>query len=223
MTGIGEGAFFECPVLNDVYYIGTKAQWKKIEIDSRNDCLLNATIHYSDDDSETTSLSQATVTVSNKTYTGKALKPAVTVKLSGKTLKSGTDYSVAYKNNTNCGKATVTVTGKGSYTGTKSGSFIIKPKKVTAKKLTSPKTKQIKLTWTKASGGVTGYEVQIATNKAFSKGKKSYTVAKAATVSKTVTKLKKGTKYYARVRAYKTVGKTKYYGAWSAIKSVKCK
>lgn len=46
--------------------------------------MLNATIHYSDDDSETTSLSQATVTVSNKTYTGKALKPAVTVKLSGR-------------------------------------------------------------------------------------------------------------------------------------------
>ncbi len=169
------------------------------------------------------SIAKATVTAANKVYTGKALKPAVTVKLSGKTLKSGTDYSVAYKNNTKCGKATVTVTGKGDYTGTKTGSFIIKPKKVAAKKLTSPKTKQIKLTWTKAAGGVTGYQVQIATNKAFSKGKKSVTVAKASAASKTITKLKKGTKYFARVRAYKTVGKTKYYGAWSAVKSVKCK
>ncbi len=170
------------------------------------------------------SIANATVTVAaTSVYTGKALTPTVTVKLNGKTLTKGTDYAVVYKSNTNCGKATVTVTGKGSYTGTKSGSFIIKPKKVTANKLTSPKTKQIKVTWTKAAGGVTGYEVQIATNSKFTKGKKSYTVAKASAASKTITKLKKGTKYYARVRAYKTVGKTKYYGAWSAVKNVKCK
>ncbi|MBR1820859.1 MAG: hypothetical protein IJ769_04475 [Clostridia bacterium] len=56
-----------------------------------------------------TSISKAAVKAANKTYTGKALKPAPTVKLGGKTLKKGTDYTVSYKNNKNCGKATVTV------------------------------------------------------------------------------------------------------------------
>lgn len=64
------------------------------------------------------SLSSAAVSaIKNQTYTGKALKPAVTVKLNGTTLKSGTDYTVSYKNNTKVGTATVTITGKGNYTG----------------------------------------------------------------------------------------------------------
>ena len=79
------------------------------------------------------SIAKATVSVaSTLPYSGKALKPAVTVKLAGKTLKSGTDYTVAYKNNTGSKKAaststaTVTVTGKGNYYGSVSKSFKIK-------------------------------------------------------------------------------------------------
>ena len=139
-----------------------------------------------------------------------------------KTLKKNRDYSIKLKNNTNCCKATVTVTGKGDYEGTKSANFIIKPAKATISSVKSPKTKLIKVTWKKSAGGVSGYQVMIATNKKFSKGKKTYTV-KASAASKTITKLKKGTTYYAKVRAYKTIGKSKYYGAWSAVKSVKTK
>ncbi len=170
-----------------------------------------------------TPISKATVIVSNKTYTGKALKPAPTVTLDGKTLKSGTDYTAAYKNNKKCGKATVTVTGKGDYEGSKSGSFIIKPAKMTAKKLTSPKAKTIKLTWKKAKGGVTGYKVQIALDKKFKKSAKTYTVKKAAATSKTIKKLKSKKTYFVRVSAYKKVGKTTYAGGWSKVKKVKCK
>ena len=72
-----------------------------------------------------TNLVGATVTGANKTYTGKALTTTVTVKLNGKTLKSGTDYTVAYKNNVKAGTATITVTGKGNYTGTAKGTFTI--------------------------------------------------------------------------------------------------
>lgn len=169
------------------------------------------------------SLNKATVKVANKTYTGKALKPAPTVTLGGKTLKKGTDYTVSYKNNKNCGMATVIVTGKGSYEGTKTGSFIIKPNKVTAKKLTSPKTKQVKLTWNKAAGGVDGYQILVGTNKGITAGKKTLWVKKAATTAKTVSGLKAKKTYYAKIRAYKTVGSKKYYGAWSAVKSVKTK
>ena len=59
-------------------------------------------------------------------YTGKAITPAVTVKLDGKTLKKGTDYTVTYKNNTKVGTATVTITGKGDYSGTITKKFLIK-------------------------------------------------------------------------------------------------
>ncbi|MBR6338140.1 MAG: leucine-rich repeat protein [Ruminococcus sp.] len=70
-------------------------------------------------------LSSAAVTVSNCTYTGAAQTPAPTVKLGSKTLVKDTDYTVSYTNNVNAGTATVTVTGKGNYTGSKSASFTI--------------------------------------------------------------------------------------------------
>ncbi len=170
-------------------------------------------------------ISDAKVSTSSKvyTYTGKARKPAVTVTLDGKTLKKGTDYTVSYKNNKYCGKAAYTVVGIGKYTGDVSGSFIIKPAKMKIKKVTSPKAKAVKVSWSKAGGKVSGYHVQIALNKKFTKGKKSYYVKKGSAVSKTITKLKKKTKYYVRLRAYKTVGGKKYWGAYSAVKAVKTK
>lgn len=64
--------------------------------------------------------------ISEQTYTGSAITPAVTVTLDGKTLVSGTDYTVSYSNNVNEGTATVTVTGKGAYTGTATTTFVIK-------------------------------------------------------------------------------------------------
>ena len=77
-------------------------------------------------------LSNATATLSDTTltYTGKALKPKVTVKMKvdGKTvtLVSGTDYTVKYTNNKKPGTATVTITGKGNFTGTITLNFMIK-------------------------------------------------------------------------------------------------
>ena len=63
--------------------------------------------------------------IANQTYTGKALTPAITVKLSNTTLKKDTDYTVSYNNNTKEGTATVTITGKGNYEGTKKATFKI--------------------------------------------------------------------------------------------------
>ena len=76
------------------------------------------------------SISKASVTLSTSTYAydGKAKKPGVTVKLNGKTLKNGTDYTVSYSNNTKVGTAKVTITGKGNYTGSVSKTFKIKNK-----------------------------------------------------------------------------------------------
>lgn len=71
-----------------------------------------------------TDISNAVVTAANQTYSGSAKTPAPTVKLNGVTIPS-TGYDVTYSNNTNAGTATVTVTGKGDYTGTASGTFTI--------------------------------------------------------------------------------------------------
>ena len=71
-------------------------------------------------------IADATVTgVANKTYTGKAQTQNPTVKINGITLKAGTDYTISYQNNTNAGTATVTIAGKGMFTGTKPVNFTI--------------------------------------------------------------------------------------------------
>ena len=66
--------------------------------------------------------------ISAVTYNGSAQTPTVTVKDGTLTLANGTDYTVSYSNNINAGTATVTITGKGSYTGTKDANFTINPK-----------------------------------------------------------------------------------------------
>ena len=59
------------------------------------------------------------------TYNTRAHTPDVTVMFNGSTLKAGKDYEVAYTNNVKAGTATVTVTGKGNFTGTASKDFAI--------------------------------------------------------------------------------------------------
>ncbi|MBR1752189.1 MAG: hypothetical protein IJ740_15210 [Ruminococcus sp.] len=166
---------------------------------------------------------KATLSKTSYTYNGKARKPAVIVKNGKTTLKKGTDYTVTYKNNTKVGKATVTIKGKGNYTGTVTKTFKINPKATSVSKLTSPKTKQLKVTYKKVSG-VTGYQVTYSTSKKFTKATtKTATVKGAAKLSKTVKSLKKGKTYYVKVRSYKTVSGTKYYSTYSAVKKVKTK
>ena len=72
-------------------------------------------------------ISSTTITLNPTTYVydGKAKTPTVTVKDGSTTLTSGTHYTVSYKNNTNVGTATVTITGKGNYQGTVDKTFTI--------------------------------------------------------------------------------------------------
>lgn len=58
-------------------------------------------------------------------YTGKEWKPEVAVSFNVAALTADTDYTVSYENNINAGTATVTVTGKGNFTGTASKTFTI--------------------------------------------------------------------------------------------------
>lgn len=69
-------------------------------------------------------------------YDGTEKKPAVTVKDGDKKLDAETDYTVDFSDNTNAGIATVTVTGKGNYTGTRNTTFEITKKPLTAAMIT---------------------------------------------------------------------------------------
>ena len=164
---------------------------------------------------------KATVSgISTKAFTGKNITQSITVKYNGKTLKNDTDYTVSYSNNKKIGTATVKIAGKGSYTGTITKTFKINPAKQEIQKLTA-KSKAFFVDWAQ-KGSATGYEIQYATNSKFTRAKK-VTITNNKTDKTTVSKLSGKKKYYVRVRSYTTVKGTKYYGTWSASKSVTTK
>ncbi len=83
--------------------------------------------------------------------------------------------------------------------------------------------KKMKISWKKVKNA-NGYVIQYSTSKKFKKTlTKKIIIKKKKTISKTVTKLKKGKKYYVKVRAYRTVNGEKVYGKWSKIVSAKVK
>ena len=168
------------------------------------------------------SISSASVSLSIATYSfdGKVKTPSVTVKLGSTALRNGIDYVVSYRNNKNVGKATVIITGKGLYAGTITRTFVINPAKQSIQKLTA-KSKGFYIDYV-AKGHATGYEIQYATNSSFSGAKKTV-ITSNKTDKVTVSKLSGNKKYYVRVRTYTTVNGIKYYGAWSAVKTVTTK
>ena len=89
-----------------------------------------------------------------------------------------------------------------------------------ATKLLSVKSrpsKTIKVTWLKREN-VLGYEVQCDTSTKF-KNRRSVIIQKENANSTTISNLKKGKKYYVRIRTYKTVSGKTYYSSWSKLKS----
>lgn len=96
------------------------------------------------------------------------------------------------------------------------------PAKVNLTKLTT-KSKSVTAAWKRVTSGA-GYQVQYSTNKSFTgKTTKTLNISKNTTVSRKISSLKKGTRYYVRVRAYSKDGSTKRYGAWSTAKNIVCK
>lgn len=184
------------------------------ENDAENDTDLN------NDNAVSISKAKISGLKSSYAYTGKALKPKVTVKLNGKKLKQGTDYTVSYANNKKTGKATVRITGIRSYKETIEQNFKIVPKKAILSKVTSIKAKMIKVTW-KKDLQADGYLIQYAKNAKFTSGKCNITIEKKTTVSKNIPKPMKNKRYYVRVRAYKKIDGKKCYGAWSKAAQVK--
>ena len=220
---IGLDCFQNDTGLKDVYYGGTRSQWDSIAIFSGNDPLLSATLHPSEPTppSEPTSIADAIVEVKDATYTGKALKPPVKVTLDGKALKEDVDYTVKYSNSTKIGTAAVSVTGKGSYTGTAKGTFNINPGKVTGLSLKANGKQQLAAAW-KPVSGVSGYQIQYGLKKNFSDAAE-VTVKKAKASSCALKGLKTKTTYYVRIRCYKRVKGKDYWSPWSATAKAKTK
>lgn len=158
------------------------------------------------------SLATATISsIPNQKYTGSAIKPSVKVVLEGEVLKAGTDYTISYSNNTQIGKASAVITGKGRFTGTKTVYFNIIPADVKGFKTSARTNTSITLKWTTVSN-VTGYQIYDIQGKKIVK-----TITNKATATYTVTKLAIMKPYSYKIRAYKTVNGVSYYGNYSAI------
>ncbi len=151
--------------------------------------------------------------IDNQLFTGKEIKPSVEIKDGDVVLKNGTDYTVSYSNNINTGKATVTITGKGKYSGAKTTTFNITPTKLKKLKIKSQKNKKITLQWAKNDGKVTGYKVYMYS----SKTKKYEYVGKTKDTKYTIKNLRAAKKYKFKVRAYKNIDGTQYLGSCTKI------
>ena len=324
VTSIGDYAFYECKNLKSVtipdsinhieglafginsYYEyglvirfrGTKAQWDAAV--GNNEVYYKSIVYnYFSVDAD------FKLSGTSFNYTGKPIKPAVTVTYDGQQLIEGIDYELVYKNNMNAGSASVDINGIGNYSGTATKTFTIKkiantitaksftrtystkaqtfdlgvkikngtptyasnsksvtvskagkvtikakfigkatititapektnyskqtkkititvnPTKTALSSVTSPSAGKMTVKWKKNAVG-TGYQIQYSTSSKFT-SPKAVSVTKNTTLTKTIGSLAKGKKYYVRIRTYKTVGKTKFYSAWSAAKTVTIK
>lgn len=171
-------------------------------------------------------LKTMTLSTSTYTYDGKVKKPTVTIKDSKGNKISASNYKVSYASGRkNVGKYTVKVTFSGNYTGSLSKTFTIQPKSTTISKLTAA-TKGFTAKWSKQATQTTGYQIQYSTSSTF-KNATTVKVTKTSTLSKKVSSLKAKTKYYVRIRTYKTVkvnGKsTTITSSWSKAKTVTTK
>lgn len=123
-----------------------------------------------------------------------------------------------------CGKTTITIKAcetEGYTSALKKITIEVVPKKVTINKIKSPGKKKMTAVWKKVSG-ITGYQIYFSTRKNF----KRDTYVRTYKMNKTkmnIIALKSKKTYYMKIRAYKKIGKEKYYGAWSKVRSVKIK
>ncbi|MCR5677834.1 MAG: discoidin domain-containing protein [Agathobacter sp.] len=169
----------------------------------------------------------------NKTASAKAQTIALKAKATGGTISYKSDNRKVTVSKTGVvtikpnfsGKAVITITAKDNnyQTATKKVTITVKPAKITLSSVKSKKSRQLTVAW-KKNAYVTGYQIEYSTGKSFTKKTTgTVTITSAKQISKTIGKLTGKKTYYVRVRAYKTQGNTKYYSAWSNIKSVKVK
>lgn len=166
------------------------------------------------------SIKHGTITLSNNVFyaTGKAIKPAVSLYVDG-VLVPASQYTIKYSSNTGTGVAKVKLSGtEAKYVSACSTTFLILPKTETLKGSLKSFNKA-ELSWSLQSKA-TGYTIVYTTDKTFKTGLKYINLKNPKTVKKTISGLEFNTKYYFKIRAYKSnVG----YGNWSKTVKIKTK
>lgn len=173
-------------------------------------------------------IATAKLSATSYTYDGKAKKPTITVADSnGTKLAENISYTVTgSKQGTKVNEYTVTLTFKGSYSGTKDLTYKIVPKGNAITRLTSTAKNQITVKWSKQATETTGYVLYYATKEDLS-DRKYVVIKNTSTLSQTVTGLTSNKKYYVAVRTIKDItsnGKTtRIYSTVSPRKTITVK
>ncbi len=150
-------------------------------------------------------------------YSGSAKKPTIKIYDTKGKLIPASNYTVTYKNNVKIGKATVKITFKGFYKGTKNVSFQVVPKTTYIQEVKlSGNKKSAKVTLKKQTKQVSGYQIQYSTSSSFKNAKSKY-IKNPQNKSVTLKGLNAKKTYYIRVRTYKKIGNKRYNAEWSTV------
>ena len=138
-------------------------------------------------------------------------------------VQTGTGTATVSDTNENNSGTTVSGNNNSGTAASSGTTAVTSPKATKIKSLKNTGKKKMTVKWKKVSGA-TGYILQYSTSKKFKKSKtKKITIKKKTTVKKVIKKLKKGKRYYVRIRTYKKASGTTKYSKWSKKKSVKIK
>lgn len=163
----------------------------------------------------TIGLSGASVqAISDEVYTGDEIMPSPVISLNGIELTEDEDYEITYSDNINAGKASVTITGIGNYTGTITTSFVIKPARPDSIS-GSPANKAVTLTWDNLTGAQ-GYQIYRADvyNGTY---KRIKTITNGTTATYKDTKLLADHEYYYKVRSYAKIDGQTYHSSCATL------
>lgn len=122
------------------------------------------------------------------------------------------------------GQAVITIraAAKGNYLAVEKKITIkVVPKTPKIKRVSAPGKRTLSAFWVKDKAA-DGYQIQFCLKKNFRKGVIDRPLKKSKS-SIRLQRLKRGKKYYVRLRSYKKVGKVKFYSKWSGVKQVKIK
>ena len=120
------------------------------------------------------------------------------------------------------GKTTITISVPASgifRSASKKIALTVTPKTGKIRSAKNIKSRKLKVKWSR-DRKASGYQIKLAKNKRFKKAK-TYWARKNSTTSRTLAKLKKGKRYYIKIRAYKKSGGKKIYGSYSKVKQIK--
>ena len=178
-----------------------------------------ATIHFKIIKKTEKFVSNVKLNRTSYTYTGKTIRPSVTVTVNGKKIGASA-YKLYYKNNKNSGIGTVQVRGIGKYSRiNKTLTFKILPPKTLLTGLKKA-NRSFTASWKKNIQAI-GYQIQFAADSRFTKERKTVTVGKQSATRYKISGLKNKKTYYVRIRSYKRVGKKVLYSSWSTVKKIR--